>query len=73
MQAIRDVLYYAGVCGLDTTRLARDSGVDLRKPDDNNARLAGPSLGRLWELASERAADPFLGLRLGTLATAGGD
>jgi AraC-like DNA-binding protein len=72
VQAIRDILNYAGARGVDAALLARDAGVDPRKLADNNARLAGSSLGRLWDLAAERTADPFFGLRLGALATPGG-
>jgi hypothetical protein len=72
VQAVRDVLYFAESRGVDAARLARDAGVDPRKLEDNNARLAGSTLGRLWELAAERTADPFFGLRLGAMATPGG-
>src|SRR5688500_2142267 len=71
VQAIRDVLYFAGARGVDAAQLPLDAGIDPRKVDDNNARLSGASLSRLWELAAERTQDPFFGLRLGAMATAG--
>lgn len=72
VQAVRDVLYFAEARGVDAARLTRDAGIDRRTLEDNNGRLAGSSLARLWELAAERTADPFFGLRLGSQATAGG-
>jgi AraC-like DNA-binding protein len=72
VQAIRDVLSYTRARGVDTGRLAHDAGIDLRQLEDDDARLSGISLGRLWDLAAERSADPFFGLRLGAMATAGG-
>jgi AraC-like DNA-binding protein len=72
VQAIRDVLNFAAARGVDAAGLAREAGVDPRKLADNNARLAGSSLGRLWELAAERTGDPLFGLHLGAMATPGG-
>jgi AraC-like DNA-binding protein len=70
VQAIRDILYFAGARGVDAASLGRDAGIDPRKLEDGKARLAGSSLGRLWELAAERTGDPFFGLHLGEMATA---
>ena len=72
VQAVRDILIYAEARGVDAARLTRDAGIDWRKLEDNNARLTGSSLGRLWELAAERTADPLFGLHLGAMATPGG-
>jgi len=54
----------AAACGLDGRALVAEVGLPLRALDDPDLKIPASQVGRLLELAAERAQEPAIGLRL---------
>jgi AraC-like DNA-binding protein len=54
----------AAQCGLDGRALLREVGLSLRCLDDPDLKIPARAVGRVLELAAERAREPAFGLRM---------